>query len=522
LLPTDLTSPEPVHVSWEANLRGWLDRGATNHPNKVLVKSIEQRKSATYGDVQEFCRRLSNKLGKLGLSANDRVALLANNSLEHLLIYLGVMYYGATICTIHVENNLGMVRKIVKALEPKLVIFEENLGLESKLDKLSYLTYPLGTWSRKRNTGIWGEVETYSPEINASVNEPDDFATIFFTSGTTAEPKGILYKFRHLEENVSAVTEAFDINSKDLLFDYRSFNWASAQMLSALGVICQGATLLLGRKFSQSRFFGWIETYKPTVVVGNPTVFNMLLSADNLQSMPKLSSVRFMTSSSAPLLVSDWNRFEERFKIPIIQGYGSSEAGWISATSLQQRRLGSVGKPLAYHDLSIVGEDGSTLSIGEVGNIELGSEQTREFGYLKGNGSIETTDVGRLRTGDLGYLDEDGFLFLIGRSKELIIRGGINISPMEIDHVISQLPGVIDVASVGVPDKIYGEKVVAFVIISRDIDLAPKEIESHCRDRLAAVKVPESIYIVNDIPRSERGKLDRNAVKKMWQEIEGQ
>ena len=182
--------------------------------------------------------------------------------------------------------------------------------------------------------------------------------------------------------------------------------------------------------------------------------------------------------------------------------------------------MGSVGKPLAYHRLSIIGEDGAVLSAGEIGHIELGAETSREYGYLKGDGSIDVTHVGRLRTGDLGYLDEEGYLFITGRAKDLIIRGGINISPMEIDYVISQFPGISAVASVGVPDDIYGEEVAAFVVINKDVSPRVDEILHHCRTYLAEIKVPKSIHIINALPRNARGKLDRKALKELWLELD--
>ena len=447
------------------------------------------------------------------------MALLSNNALEHLLIYFGVMYYGATICTIHVEMNAVIIKEILKSLDPKLVLFEEGLGLEEEISRSDYPARALGSWSQQNCTGFVAEISGLSAENPAPVYCPDDIATIFFTSGTTAEPKGILCSFRHLETNVAAVLEAFGIRAQDRLLDYRSFNWASAQMLSALGALCQGATLIMPRKFSGSRFFEWIKTYKPTVVAGNPTVFNMLLAKNSRHAASHLSSIRFMTSSSAALSVADWKRFEEQYGVPIVQGYGTSEAGWIGAASLEDRRMGSVGRPLAYHKLEIVSDGGAALPICEIGHIEVGAEPSREFGYLTGDGSIKVTHVGRFRTGDMGYLDEDGFLFITGRSKDLIIRGGVNISPMEIDLVINQLPGVSEAASVGVPDKIYGEEVVAFVAIADGASLDAETIRLHCQDQLVELKTPKSIYIVDVLPRTERGKLDRKELKNLWLEM---
>src|SRR6185437_8847378 len=170
----------------------------------------------------------------------------------------------------------------------------------------------------------------------------------------SARPKGVVLTYRELLPNSAATAQAFGLGAEDRIYDYRSFNWASAQMLSALGTLSVGATLLLGKKFSRSRFFADIAHWKATVATGNPTVLNMLQQGDDTVKGADLPHLRFITSSSAPLLVEEWRRFEARFGIPVAQGYGSSETGWIAGCTDRTRRHGSVGKPLAYLRAAIV------------------------------------------------------------------------------------------------------------------------------------------------------------------------
>ncbi len=211
----------------------------------------------------------------------------------------------------------------------------------------------------------------------------------------------------------------------------------------------------------------------------------MATSDAHHRNLPKL---RFVTSSSAPLVLEEWKRFEQRFAIPIAQGYGASEVNWIAAIPGEQRRLGTVGRPLAYHDLAIVGADGRRLPVGESGHVEIGGVADHPFRYLAEDGEVKAHSRGRIRTGDIGYLDADGFLTLTGREKELIIRGGAKISPVEIDSCLMQCAGVIEAATIGVPDAIYGEEVVSYVVTRPGAQIDAEVLLRYCGNRAAGLQ----------------------------------
>jgi acyl-coenzyme A synthetase/AMP-(fatty) acid ligase len=253
-----------------------------------------------------------------------------------------------------------------------------------------------------------------------------------------------------------------------------------------------------------------------TVAAGNPTTINILLNTEGDAHRDNLPSLRFLTSSSAPLTIEEWRRFEDRFGIPIAQGYGSSETGWIAAIPGEVRRLGTVGQPLPYHRLAIVDAEGRMLPAGAIGQVEIGGFDNHHYRYLADDGSVKVNGHGRVRTGDLGMLDADGFLALTGREKDLIIRGGVNISPLEIDSILMQREELIEVATVGVPDAVYGEEVVSYVVGRPGAAIDVADLLRYCGSVLPAFKAPKEIVVSASLPKTERGKLDRKVLVAQW------
>jgi acyl-coenzyme A synthetase/AMP-(fatty) acid ligase len=452
-----------------------------------------------------------------GIGANDRVVLLSGNSIEHLIVYLSVLAHGATICTVNVEMNHTYLGDLMAALDPRLVIDQEGLGLS--LPEEDRPRIPLGEWS-ETPTGLFAEIQGL-PAVPPPppVGSEDDDACIYFTSGTSDRPKGVILTARELLDNVEPVTQAFAITEKDRILDFRSFNWASAQILSALAPLASGATLILAHKFSQRHFLEWIRDTRATIAAGNPTIVNMMLNRERDLTGADLPDLRFITSSSAPLLVDEWKRFEARFAIKIAQGYGSSETGWIAGSNETTRRLGTVGKPLAYLELAVVDNDGKPLPAGEIGHIEMGNVAGRRYRYLGLDGAVHDHATGRIRTGDLGRLDEDGYLTVTGREKDLIIRGGVNIAPLEIDALLQRHPDVMEAATVGVPDPIWGEEVVTFVALKPGASANAQALIDYARSELPHAKSPKAIVLRDALPKNERGKMDRKALAAEWSRL---
>jgi acyl-coenzyme A synthetase/AMP-(fatty) acid ligase len=583
-------------------IREWIDRAAWRHPDKPYVVSVEDGRILTFAALRDVVSRFATFLHRARIGTNDRIALFAGNSIEHVICYVGVMAYGATICTVHVEMNRRHLGRIVGALRPRLVIHDDGVAAEELMPAAGPTSTrravacgdpPLKGEGRTASDGPgWGggdggagyaapdvlhgghplpasksaptsplQGEVVRAAFDSSARTPGgshDFATparlalgrfdrpeagtlfgalkdcgdsgqpplpatterddgvIFYTSGTTERPKGVVLTYREQIGNVEPMAEAFGIRAGDRIYDYRSFNWASAQLLGVLGPLACGATLVMARKFSPTRFFDHVRRHDVTIAAGNPTTINMLLNTDTAITSADVPSLRFLTSSSAPLLAQEWQRFEERFGVPVAQAYGSSETAWIAANPGRERRFGTVGRPLAYHRLAIVDPQGRSLPAGEIGEVEIGGWDDNAYRYLDDDGTVRVASRGRMRTGDLGFLDSDGFLHLTGREREIIIRGGVNISPIEIDGVLMQRAEIAEAATVGVPDPVWGEEVVSYVVLRPGARLGADDLLRFCATQLPAFKAPKQIVLCAALPKSERGKLDRKALVAEW------
>jgi len=497
-------------------LRDWIARAAARDPGKQCIVSADDGgRTVTYGQVRDVTDRIAALLRARGLGRNDRVALLANNCIEHLFVYFGVMGYGATICTVHVEMNRNQLDNIFERLAPKLVLYQDGLGLDDLLATVSAPKLRLGRHDAPEADTFFAEVARAAPSDATTDAGPDDDAVILFTSGTSARPKGVVLDYREHLSNIDPAADGFGITTDDRLYDFRSFNWASAQLLGALVPINRGGTLVMAKRFSASRFFAHLREHRVTVAAGNPTTINFLLNSEQSAHRDTLPALRFLTSSSAPLTVEEWQRFETRYGIPIAQGYGQSEAGWIAAIPGELRRHGTVGRPLAYHDVAIVSDEGR-LPAGEIGQVEIGGFPDHAYRYLAEDGRVTVSCRGRMLTGDLGLIDQDGFLRLTGRAKDLIIRGGVNISPTEIDSFLMRRPELIEAATVGVPDAVYGEEVVSYVVARPGASIDEAALLRYCGDGLPAFKAPKRIVLCASLPKTERGKLDRRALAERW------
>ena len=279
--------------------------------------------------------------------------------------------------------------------------------------------------------------------------------------------------------------------------------------------LATGCTLHIARRFSHSNFFKWIKNHEITFSAGIPTVINMLLDRPTGVTSKDVPSLRLMSSSTAPLTPERWKQFEEAYGINLLQFFGCSEGGWVCGNRHYAKKYGTVGPPAKHQEFLLVDEDGNAVAQGEEGEVTLGGPQCAKAS-MTAEGVWEQLNGKRVRLGDLAVMDDEGFITVTGRLKDLIIRGGVNISPVEVDNVMMQHPKVYEAAAVGVPDSIYGEEIVAYIVVRDGMTLTEEEINTHCTATLADYRLPKQFHFIKELPKNDRGKVRRPDLQEMW------
>jgi len=471
---------------------------------KDCIISVDQGKRISFNDMNVSCNKVANFLKHKGVQKNDRISLIGKNSIETVIIFLGVLKYGAVINPINSEESKENIYGIVKKVGPKIIIHEKKIAL-------SHLPAPLPEMEHIQKQEFLKLSGACDPDFQHHLGSKKDIAEILFTSGTTESPKGIVISQEGLFFMVKEVIEKLGITQKDRILEYRAYSWASAQLLTILSSILSGATLILAQKFSRTRFPQWLKEHAVTISSGVPTVFNILVSDPVNLKKSDVPHLKYITSSSAPLSTEKQQEFERIYEIPINQMAGMSEAGWMIGNPPQKRKTGSVGTPFRFKTIEIVKEQGQMCKIDEEGEI-LVKGKSMGLGYLKDDGEIERFPEEGFRTGDLGYMDSDGYVYITGRKKDIIIRGGVNISPLEITDRIMEHPQVKEAVTIGVADRIYGEEIASFIVSESGAKISEQDILNYCRQSLPDFKLPKIIRFLEEIPKTRNKKVSKQAL----------
>ncbi len=492
-----------------------LRQNAMQWPDRTYAHCIDQCKSISYGALYSVSNRAAHFFQSRELKANDRVLLLAENSVENLTIFISVLRFGATLATVHVEMNRVHLSEIIRAISPKIVLFQENIGLEELQFESPGEWIAIGNWQKNKRAmnGFFSDLTNFSDKDDIeSVASPHNHGIIFYTSGTVAKPKGVIQTHETAYYNYDATADYLELLPGDRVFDCRSYSWLSAQHMSLGAPLVSGATVVMAKRFSKRHFFDWLKSSEANVGFVVPTIVNMLINRPEKIRGDDLPHLRFLTSSSAPLLDEQWRTFEKLYGIKLAQSCGSSEGGNTAAHRGSDRKIGTIGPAQKYQDIRIVDVDGKGLPQGETGEIIIGGGKQQAYGYLLMDGTIERLPEDGHHSGDLGFFDEDRHLHITGRLKELIIRGGMNIAPLEIDAVLIEHPDIIEAGTIGVPHPIYGEEVVSYIVCRPGNSFSCSEIIDFCKSRLSEPKIPKIIYTLEQLPKNSRGKLDRSAI----------
>jgi len=501
-----------------------LERHARLRPDKIFIESPDQDSRITFGQFEQLTRRFVNFLAGTGIGRGDRISLLADNGIEPLIVFWGALRAGVIVNPINVEIREKHVSQILHDVAPRAVFWSRERASDPRaLGTGGAPWFGFGAWHVPAPAAddLFGRLRSAPDTAITARPARTDWSLINYTSGTTDLPKGAIWTHEAYYAMCESPVDRLEIGEADTILDYRHFSWSSPQILSVGPTMLTGATLVLTRRFSQARFFDWLRDYRVTIAVGIPTVINMLLARPVPVTGADLPALRFMTSSTAPLSVDKHVEFEEIYGIQIVQLAGGTETGFMCGNHPGRRKLGSIGRPTLNMRVRILDDAGRELPPGEEGEMVVDGRQLASA-YWQGPDKLLSVPQDGFRNGDLARRDDEGYVYITGRKKDIIIKGGVNIASLEITNCLLEHPDVADAGTLGVRDDIYGEVPVVFVAPRPGRSPGEAALLEHCRARLVAFKVPEAIVIVDTVPKNANGKLDREALAALWRQRSSQ
>jgi long-chain acyl-CoA synthetase len=496
------------------NLATMLRESATAHPDKPLAHVNDL--TFSYAQVDELSGRVASALLGLGLRPGDKVAVQLPNLPHFLFSYFGILKAGLTMVPLNPLLKAPEVAFHLSDSEAKLLItfelFAEEAfrGAQEAGDVPTYVVNLPGNDQRPEGTHHYDLLYFADDTRDIHPTMADDTAVLLYTSGTTGLPKGAELTHFNLFMNCTIAGGIFEFQPDDIsvavLPLFHVFGLSSVLNTA----VRYGGTIVLVPRFEIEPVVDAIERHGCTIFVGVPTMYFGLLQVDTTDR--DLSTLRVGISGGAAIPGEVIRAFEEKFRgVVILEGYGLSESSSTTTFNInaEQRKVLSIGKPIWGVDVRIVDEDDKPLPVGpeHVGEIVIRGHNIMKGYFRKPEATADAFRNGWFHTGDLAYADEDGYLFIVDRKKDLVIRGGYNVYPREVEEVLYAHPAVAEAGVVGRPDEKLGEEVIAYVSLNRGASASGEELVAFCRERLAAYKYPREVRILPDLPKGPSGKI---------------
>ncbi len=499
------------------NSYDFFAQGFRDSSSEVFVEDAGRRFS--YADLERETARHAVFLRGLGLEPGDRVAAQIDKSAEAIFLYLGILRAGLAYLPLNTDYQRGELAYFLDDADPRVVICRSSAQetfAELVAGKPSTRLYTLDA----DGGGSLGTAMATVPADAAAgfrsiIREADDLALIIYTSGTTGRSKGAMVTHGNIASNAEVLRDAWHIARNDVLIHALPMFHVHGLFVALHPLLLAGASMLLHRKFAPGAVLG--DFARGTLLMGVPTFYVRLLAEAGL-TREACRRMRLFISGSAPLLADTFDAFRERSGHTILERYGMSESGIITSNPHDgERRRGTVGLPLPGVSVRVVGPDGDLLSPLQPGDVQIrGANVFSGYWRMPEKTREEFTADGWFRTGDIGQWDAEGYLTIVGRSKDLIISGGYNVYPKEIELVLDNIPGISESAVIGVPHPDFGEAVTAVLVVGTDNALTEAEVIDRVRAELAAYKVPKRVHFVNDLPRNAMGKVQKAELRKQF------
>lgn len=487
-----------------ASLAGNLARSAAQFPERIAVQDGELR--ITYAELLRQASTVAGNLQARGLRRGDRVALILPNCIEFVAAYYGVLLAGGVAVLLNAAARLRDFTAWLQNCEPAFVLLEA--ANTEAAAAAAQLAQPPQLWHSSADpTRPFGLDAAPSTALEL---HDDDAACLMYTSGTTAQPKGVTLSHRNLASNTAAIVEYLGLGSTDSIVTVLPFYYSYGSSVLHSHLQAGGRVVLEKNLVYPHLVVASMARERATGFAGVPSTFALLLSRVKLHEHD-LSSLRYVTQAGGAMPPALTQRLREALPAAaVIVMYGQTEATarltYLPAGQLE-RKLGSVGIGIPGVEIQVRTEQGASAPAGTVGEVWARGPNVMLGYWRDASATAQVKQDGWLRTGDMGRLDEEGFLYLSGRRSDMIKAGAHRIHPQDIEDVIAEMPAVREAAVVGVDDATLGQSIQAYVVA--DPELTPLQIQAHCRERLAAYKVPKTVHIVASLPRTASGKVRR-------------
>ena len=488
-------------------------------PTELDAIAVEADNGLNYSwrDLERATAMMANLLQSLGLSAGARVAVQVEKSVEAMVLYLATLRAGYVFLPLNTAYLSAEIEYFIGNAEPAVVVCSsKNFGWVSKI-AFKAGTQNVFTLDDDR-TGTLLERAAHCSDQHtvAAVENADDLAAILYTSGTTGRSKGAMLSHANLLSNALVLKDYWGWKPGDVLIHALPIFHVHGLFVALHGALINGSKMIWLSKFDPKRVVQKLP--EATVFMGVPTLYVRLLAEPGLDKQA-CRNMRLFVAGSAPLLIETFNEWQQRTGQTILERYGMSETAMLTSNPYAggARRGGTVGFALPGVSLRVQGDDGQVLPADEIGAIQVkGPNVFKGYWRMPEKTKEEFTADGYFKTGDVGKIDAGGYITIVGRSKDLIISGGYNVYPAEIEGYINDMPGVVESALVGVPHPDFGEVGVAVVIARPGATLEPVQIIAGLKAKLANFKIPKQCFVVAELPRNTMGKVQKNVLRDQY------
>ncbi|WP_205699420.1 class I adenylate-forming enzyme family protein [Conexibacter sp. SYSU D00693] len=496
------------------NLAEFLRTQARAHPDQPLVRWKDE--SVTFKEFDERTDRIAAGLAAKGVEHGDVVSVMLPNQLAFLEAWWGILKAGGVFGPVNPQFTGPEAGYVIGHSKAVAVVTDERgagilEGVRGEMPDLrDVLSVDGGSFDALRET------TDAPPECT---REPGDLAALLYTSGTTGKPKGAMLTHGNVYANAAQAGELLPLTAGDRLGMILPLFHANAQIATFAVPLMTGCEVVMWERFAASTFWETVDELRPVSFSAVPTILSALLHAAGEDETPRETSLRYVICGAAPLSLELLEAFQNRFGLRIMEGYGLTESTCVSSLTpyYGKQKVGSIGLPVRGQEMEIRRPDGTRAERGERGEIMLRGPNIMA-GYLHNEEATRQTiePDGWMHTGDVGIQDEDGYFFIVDRTKDMIIRGGENIYPREIEEVLYEHPGVLECAVIGIPDPHRGEEVMAVVTPKPDVEVDADEVKAFLAERLTKFKVPKFVELHGELPKTPTGKISKGPLREQY------